>query len=245
MSEIKVCWVPGILNAYSQSQQVPRSADTCTRCPLEINLVEKKTWSCGVTLSKKYCYEGKLGNLGGLGLSGKSAARTQAATRDRPFGPWLLQDTEDFHFATITSKDDVPRVLHLAQLATLNPGTAPENYLPGSPVSESQQVKFSPNVIRLDISGPELPNLSFYDLPGVINNADVVEEAYLVKLVKNLVKEYISSHNSINLLALPMTDDVANSSALSLIKELKAEARTVGCLTKPDRRQEGESMDQW
>ena len=177
----------------------------------------------------------------------KSLARTEGATRDRPFGPWVPQDIEDFRFATVTSRDDVPRVLHLAQLATLNPGKAPGDFQPGreDALSDYQQVKFSPNVIRLDISGPELPNLSFYDLPGVINNADVVEETYLVKLVKNLVKEYVSSYDSINLLALPMTDDVANSSALSLIKELKAEDRTVGCLTKPDRRQEGESMDQW
>ena len=97
------------------------------------------------------------------------------------------------------------------------------------------QVKFSPNVIRLEISGPFLPNLSFYDLPGVINVSDVPEEGYLVDLVKNLVKEYIQADNSINLLTLPMTDDPANSSASKLIRDEKAEARTVGVLTKPDR----------
>ena len=107
------------------------------------------------------------------------------------------------------------------------------------------QVKFSPNIVRLDINGPGLPNLAFYDLPGVINVADVPEESYLVDLVKNLVKTYVFSNNSINLLALAMTDDPANSSASQLIRQLKAEPRTIGCLTKPDRLQEGESLEQW
>lgn len=106
-------------------------------------------------------------------------------------------------------------------------------------------MKFSPNVVRLEISGPDLPNLSFYDLPGVINVSDVPEESYLVDLVKNLVKQYIKADNCINILALPMTDDPANSSASRLIRDEAAEIRTVGVLTKPDRVQEAESLDQW
>ena len=128
-----------------------------------------------------------------------------------------------------------------------NTGTHPKRYMPGnvSAPEDYLQVKFSPNIIRLDISGQGLPNLSFYDLPGVINVSDTPEEGYLVNLVKNLVKDYVQAEDSINLLAIPMTDDPANSSASQLIRELKAEARTLGVLTKPDRRQIGEAMDQW
>ena len=54
------------------------------------------------------------------------------------------------------------------------------------------------------------------------------DERYLVKLVRNLVKDYITVDNCINLLALPMTDDAANSSAAGIIKEVGAQARTVG-----------------
>ena len=42
-----------------------------------------------------------------------------------------------------------------------------------------------------------------------------------------------------------MTDDPANSTTFDLIRKIKAEARTVGVLTKPDRIQSGESWDQW
>ncbi|KAL9124652.1 MAG: hypothetical protein Q9217_006038 [Psora testacea] len=225
--------------------KVPRKAGTCTRCPLEINLTESSTgiWTCKVSLFKKYLYEG---NLGTSHTHGRGFPKSEAATRARPLGPWTAQDAEDFHFATITSKSEVPDVLYRAQLATLNPGSAYEKYMPEQPASAAKhQVKFSPNIVRLDISGPGLPNLSFYDLPGVINVSDISGEEYLVTLVKNLVKSYVSADDSINLLAIPMTDDPANSSALRLIGEVKAEARTIGCLTKPDRRQEGEALDQW
>lgn len=122
------------------------------------------------------------------------------------------------------------KTLFWAQLATLNPGSDYELYTPGKNASTARsfEVKFSPNVVRLDIIGPNLPNLSFYDLPGVINVADTKEELYLIELVVNLVKGYIEADNCIILLALPMTDDVANSRAYGIIKEVEAEYRTLG-----------------
>lgn len=189
-------------------------------------------------------YEGSLG----AARAGKLSIKTEGATRAKPLGPWAVQENEILPFATIKSQSEVPGVLRAAQLAVLNPKDPPEKYaytLWRPEQEQSYQVKFSPNVIRLDIAGPSLPNLSFYDLPGIINVADVPEEAYLVDLVKNLVKGYIVQEDCINLLAISMTDDPANSSASSLIRDVKAEGRTLGCLTKPDRLQQQESLDQW
>ena len=170
------------------------------------------------------------------------------ATRARPLGPWTLQDPEDIPFASTSDRDQVADLLEWAQIATLNPRSPHDAYMPESSKftgERTHQVKFSPNVVRVDIRGPNLPNLSFYDLPGVINVSDVADEEYLVNLVKNLVKEYIRDDKCINLLTLPMTDDPANSSASRLIRDVKAEARTVGVLTKPDRVQKAESIEQW
>ena len=206
---------------------------------------------CHVSLYKKYVYEGAQGKSSasrGLGKSATATAKPEGATRARPLGPWVLQDPEDTSFASTSKKDEVADLLEWAQTATLNPGSPHDFYLPSSPNfkgDRANQVKFSPNVVRLDITGPDLPNLSFYDLPGVINVSDVADEGYLVNLVKNLVTEYIKDDKCINLLALPMTDDPANSSASRLIRDVKAEARTVGVLTKPDRVQEAESIEQW
>ena len=61
----------------------------------------------------------------------------------------------------------------------------------------------------------------------------------------NLAKKYIETDHCINLLAMPMTDDPANSTASKLVQDLKAQARTIGVLTKPDRVQSGESLAQW
>ena len=224
--------------------KVPRRAGVCTRCPLEINLSEstkpEEPWTCKVSLYKKYTYEGSQGR--------STKARIEGATRTRPLGPWTVQDPEDTPFATTFSKEELAALLEWAQIATLNPSSPYENYMPASPNfknNASNQVKFSPNVVRIEIIGVDLPNLSFYDLPGVINVSDVAEESYLVNLVKNLVKEYIKADNCINLLTLPMTDDPANSSASMILRQEHAECRTVGVLTKPDRVQEVESVEQW
>lgn len=92
-------------------------------------------------------YEGKQFE----GRSGKGA-KGEGATRHRPLGPWTAQDVEDFHFATLRSKDDVPHALRLAQLATLNPGSSPEIFLPGrADPGDRKQVQFSPNVVQLDV----------------------------------------------------------------------------------------------
>lgn len=214
---------------------------------MEINLQTKpnQEWSCKVSIHKKYFYEGKLGHSQ---VSSKNVSKSEGASRSKPLGPWTQQESEFFHFATITSASEVKDVIYLAQLAVLNPSTPHDayQYRQGQAApAEQYQVKFSPNVIRLNISASDLPNLSFYDLPGVINVSDVPEEEYLVDLVQNLVKEYITQKDCINLLAIPMTEDPANSSASKLIREAKAESRTIGCLTKPDRLQKAESLDQW
>ncbi|KAI9926844.1 hypothetical protein AWENTII_011479 [Aspergillus wentii] len=221
--------------------KVPRSAGTCTRCPMEINLTESQDqeWKCHIYLSRKFMFDG-------------SRKVTKIPKKSQPLGPWIPQEQEDELFITLNNKDDVQEALKWAQIAILNPGRASTDYIPsqdipGQSVSEECQVKFSPNVVRLDISSPNFPNLSFYDLPGVISQAERDDERYLVSLVENLVKEYISHDNCIVLLTLPMTDDATNSSAARIIGENKnsAKRRTLGVLTKPDRIQTGESFSQW
>lgn len=89
----------------------------------------------------------------------------------------------------LTEKSQVEEALIRAQSAILNPGKDVADFLPendGVLGGESEEemrkevreklmreaqnceVKFSPNVVLMDITGPELPNLSFIDLPGVI-----------------------------------------------------------------------------
>ncbi|KAL1966975.1 hypothetical protein VTN77DRAFT_3719 [Rasamsonia byssochlamydoides] len=214
--------------------KVPRSAGTCTRCPLEINLTEaNQPWTCHISLCSNYMYDGQ-------------RKIKKLPEKSQPLGPWVEQDQEKVDFITLNDKDKVQEALRCAQLAILNPKDDPAKYHPdhiSDIYSKDTQVKFSPNVIRLDISAPGFPNLSFYDLPGVISQAEFDEERYLVTLVENLVKEYISQENCIVLLTLPMTDDATNSSAARIVRDIKnATTRTLGVLTKPDR---VEDLRQW
>ncbi|KAJ5292914.1 uncharacterized protein N7443_008867 [Penicillium atrosanguineum] len=209
--------------------KVPRSAGTCTRCPMEINLSENdpgESWKCTVFLSFRYWYD----------ANKKIRAMLK---KSEPLGPWLqVVDQEDELFITLTDKGKIQDAIWWAQLAILNPGADFHEYVPGKNTLTAQtfEVKFSPNVVRLDISGPNFPALSFYDLPGVISQAEHEAENYLVPLVENLVKHYISEENCIVLLTLSMTDDAGNSNAARLIGRIQgAKERTLGVLTKPDR----------
>ena len=213
--------------------RLPRAAGTCTRCPIEINLSapkhEQEVWQCNLYLMNSHKFEvEKLGE-------------SQILARQNLMGPWTPQNLEEIHVTTILDRKNVLGSVARAQLAILNPTrhfshffatTASEDV--DNPPQE-QMVKFSPNTIRLDISGPGYINLSFIDLPGIIANPEQKHEQFLVQVVKNLVTEHIKSQGSIVLLTLPMSNDVDNSNACSLIRQHDAEPHTLGVLTKPDK----------
>ena len=111
---------------------------------MEINLTENPDadgqWTCRIFLYKKYSFEGNQKNIG--------------ATRARPLGPWMLQDSEEQHFATTYERDAVQDILYWAQLAILNPSRDYKAFRPGknAQTPRTMEVKFSPNVVRLDVS---------------------------------------------------------------------------------------------
>lgn len=67
----------------------------------------------------------------------------------------------------ITNKEEVEERLRRAQLAILNPAVDSLSYLRDPmPRNSSSMVSFSENFISLEISGPDVTDLSFCDLPG-------------------------------------------------------------------------------
>ncbi|KAB8274438.1 P-loop containing nucleoside triphosphate hydrolase protein [Aspergillus minisclerotigenes] len=117
--------------------KVPRSAGTCTRCPMEINLSEGEPgqpWACQIYLSRRYMYDG--------------SRKFRTPRKAQPLGPWIEQDQEDEHFITLSEKDQVQEAIKWAQLAILNPGQSSREYIPGENAGTNThyQVKFSPNI---------------------------------------------------------------------------------------------------
>ncbi|KAI5807351.1 P-loop containing nucleoside triphosphate hydrolase protein [Peziza echinospora] len=225
--------------------KVPRYTGTCTRCPLEINLSDatptpssrspadptspSPSWHCKISLRFNKQYNPSCGGLG------------------RGNNPWVDQPIQQHLFMEVTNKDDVERALVKAQRAILNPSRSWQEFVNGGgggrKEEEDFEVKFSPNVVCMEISGRGLPNLAFIDLPGVIQTTEAESEDYLIDLVTGLVKEYVREKDCLILLAMTMRDDAVNQSAARLAREM-GEERTIGALTKPDTVCPGE-FKQW
>ncbi|KAF9459501.1 P-loop containing nucleoside triphosphate hydrolase protein [Collybia nuda] len=189
---------------------VPRDAGTCTRCPMECRLSGSSgTWSCQISIRRAF-------DAFGNALDKVS---------EIPFGK------------LITNKEDVEPALRRAQIATLNPqislGTIASQTmaeLADQSYASNPSLQFSRDTICVDLEGPELTDLAFIDLPGLIQNAD----PQLVNLVEGVVKSHIEGYGLI-LVALPMTDDIENQKALWLANKADPKGlRTIGVLTKPD-----------
>ncbi|KAH0580123.1 hypothetical protein H2248_002929 [Termitomyces sp. 'cryptogamus'] len=190
---------------------VPRDAGTCTRCPMECRLAYTATekWSCSIYIRREYDASGNV----------------------------LDKVTETTFGAVITKKEDVELALRRAQVTVLNPHLDPLTILNASveeltqsPFVSKRTSPFSRDTICIELEGPELTDLSFVDLPGLIQN----DEPETIKLVEEMVVSHIRG-NCLILVALPMTDDIENQKALRLARQEDPDGmRTIGVMTKPD-----------
>ncbi|KAI0650569.1 P-loop containing nucleoside triphosphate hydrolase protein [Trametes meyenii] len=190
--------------------RVPRDAGTCTRCPMELRLSSStEPWTCRVSIRWE------------RDANGQRASQV----REVPFGEVL------------TDKEDIEITLRRVQAAILNANLDPSHFLDKKGedlklLAQQATQKFSRNVICVDLSGPGLEDLSFIDLPGLIQNDEGKGE---VRLVEDLAKSYIAASNTLILVAIPMTDDMQNQKAVQLAREVDPNgSRTIGVLTKPD-----------
>ncbi|KAF9036386.1 P-loop containing nucleoside triphosphate hydrolase protein [Panaeolus papilionaceus] len=207
---------------------LPRESGTCTRVPTECRLSRSDSrWQC--TVSLRFITD-KRGNI--CDTSKQSAYK---------FGE------------VIYDKSEVEDRLRRAQLAILSPSKKHRNFLKGNstlPANEDgspgrSELNFSTNFVSLEISGPDVADLSFCDLPGLI--ASSTNSSQDIELVKNLVTSYIRKPSCIILLTVACEislyeADFENQGAHSLAKQYdKKGERTIGVLTKPDRIPDGEA----
>lgn len=122
-------------------------------------------------------------------------------------------------------------------MAVLNPSYDPQTFVnlnDASLATTQRQVPFSPNVVSLEIQGPNLPELYFYDLPGSINVTEDEEDQGLVMWIEQLVTKYIEDEKCLILLACGADQDVETSTTFRYIKGCGATRRCAGVLTKAD-----------
>ncbi|KII95434.1 hypothetical protein PLICRDRAFT_25913 [Plicaturopsis crispa FD-325 SS-3] len=198
---------------------LPRAAGTCTRCPTECRLSHSdEAWRCEVFL--RYLTDENGQPLGQV--------------RNERFG------------VAMSDKAEVEERIRRAQRAILNPKTPFKHFLDGDDEDpDVRQLTFSKNYVSLQISGKDVADLSFVDLPGLIASVGKGGDAGDIELVKNLVSSYIERPSCLILLTVACETDFENQGAHHLAKQNDPDGkRTIGVLTKPDRIPAGEE-DNW
>lgn len=119
---------------------LPRASGTCTRCPTECRLsYSPDPWKCTVSL------------------------RITTDAKGQPLG----QSKNETFGDPISDKKEVEDRIRRAQLAILNPGKPANSFLTDDESVEGSTLTFSMNCVSLAISGPDVADLSFVDLPGM------------------------------------------------------------------------------
>ncbi|XP_054434503.1 interferon-induced GTP-binding protein Mx2 [Pteronotus mesoamericanus] len=104
-----------------------------------------------------------------------------------------------------------------------------QNIVAGSGVGISHEL------ISLEISSTDVPDLTLIDLPGITRLPVGDQPPDIGQQVKALIKKYIQRQETINLVVIPCNVDIATTEALSMAQEVDPEGdRTIGILTKPD-----------
>lgn len=172
--------------------------------PIEVRLrrEEDKDWVCVVKIRQEID-EGEVADVSTLEISVLS---------------WLTRDLQragQAPEAQFGPQIDDPEIVEIAirraQLAILNPSVDAAKFVDYDipeqeierPLGSMKQLAFSRNVVVLEISGPEITDLTLVDLPGIVQNVGKGEDKSNIQLVEDLVKHYISK-DSLILLVLTM-----------------------------------------
>ncbi|KAG8891849.1 hypothetical protein FRC01_014486, partial [Tulasnella sp. 417] len=153
-------------------------------------------------------------------------------------GRLVLQDITTIPFgSTLYNAEDVEKMLRRAQRAILRPDLDPTLFLDDSDLHVfGVPMTFSRNCVCIQVTGPNVPDLYFYDLPGIIANVGDGGNVADIKLVEDLAKSYIKRPNCIVLLVITCETDFENQGAGRLVlKDPSLRQRTIGVLTKVDR----------
>ncbi|KAK7166736.1 hypothetical protein R3I93_006488 [Phoxinus phoxinus] len=93
----------------------------------------------------------------------------------------------------------------------------------------------SEELISLQITSANVPDLTLIDLPGIARVAVNGQPQDIGETIKRLIRKFITKQETINLVVVPCNVDIATTEALQMAQEEDPEGeRTLGILTKPD-----------
>jgi hypothetical protein len=99
---------------------------------------------------------------------------------------------------------------------------------------------FARDVLTVEISGPSRPQLTLVDLPGLIHSANRMQSDEDVRLIQELILDYMNNPRTIILAVITAKDDYGNQIVLKHCQiNDPSGRRTLGIITKPDTLTEG------
>ncbi|KNG50264.1 dynamin family protein [Stemphylium lycopersici] len=94
---------------------------------------------------------------------------------------------------------------------------------------------FSRDVLSVEITGPNRPQLTLVDLPGLIHATNKAQTETDKELILNLVGQYMKNPRTIILAVVSAKNDFANQIILDHCRKIDEQGcRTLGIITKPD-----------
>ncbi|KAF8476211.1 P-loop containing nucleoside triphosphate hydrolase protein [Kalaharituber pfeilii] len=103
--------------------------------------------------------------------------------------------------------------------------------------------RFSDDVLKIELSGPNHTHFSVVDVPGIFQAATVLQSEDDIEMIETLVKGYIGDSRTIILAVASSLHETANQKVFRLAKDADPSgSRTLGVLTKPDAVQRGDEQ---
>ncbi|KAL4790933.1 P-loop containing nucleoside triphosphate hydrolase protein [Aspergillus venezuelensis] len=102
-------------------------------------------------------------------------------------------------------------------------------------ISESENSGFSDDILKVEISGPDKPELTLVDLPGLYYSTSQEQGKAGIGIVRSLTERYMASSRSIILAVISAKTDYHLQEVLNIAETFdKKRERTLGIITQPD-----------
>ncbi|KAJ6016561.1 hypothetical protein N7540_011152 [Penicillium herquei] len=115
--------------------------------------------------------------------------------------------------------------------------------VPGPKTTNLEEVgkRFSDDILKIELSGPDHRHLSVVDVPGLFHNPTRFQTEEDRTIIRNLIEGYITDKRTIILAVMDARNNLANQEVFSMARAADpAGKRTVGIITKCDALQKGD-----
>lgn len=107
-----------------------------------------------------------------------------------------------------------------------------------------KEIPFSYDRLRVRVTGPELPQITLVDLPGLFSGIDKRQGNSDADIVDSLVRSYMEDKRSLILAVVAAVNDIAVQKVTKFVDDIDPKGeRTMGIITKPDNLSKGSSKE--